>query len=150
MRQDILLRSNEIQAWVSANRSKAWMCQQLSCRPVTLDRYLSILGIEYRGNKSSNGYSKKALRRPATDYLDLNGPFINSHKLKTILIRDGLREHQCARCKRDTWCNHRIPLELHHKNGNRHDNRDFNLDLLCPNCHALTENHAGKALKAVS
>ncbi|HCW05920.1 MAG TPA: hypothetical protein DGG95_00985 [Cytophagales bacterium] len=40
-----------------------------------------------------------------------------------------------------------MPLELHHKNGNRYDNRLENLMLLCPNCHTLTENYRGKKLK---
>ena len=37
-----------------------------------------------------------------------------------------------------------IPLELHHLNGVRTDNRISNLRLLCPNCHALTDNYRGK------
>lgn len=32
----------------------------------------------------------------------------------------------------------KIPLEIHHKNGNSTDNDEDNLDLLCPNCHSLT------------
>lgn len=37
-----------------------------------------------------------------------------------------------------------IPLELHHINGVHSDNRIENLQLLCPNCHALTDNYRGK------
>jgi predicted HNH restriction endonuclease len=36
-----------------------------------------------------------------------------------------------------------IPLELHHVNGDNRDNRIENLQLLCPNCHALTDNYRG-------
>lgn len=32
------------------------------------------------------------------------------------------------------------PLEIHHIDGNAFNNRPENLQLLCPNCHALTEN----------
>lgn len=40
---------------------------------------------------------------------------------------------------------------MHHINGNNLDNRLENLQVLCPNCHALTENFRGKAkLSALS
>ena len=36
-----------------------------------------------------------------------------------------------------------IPLEVDYKDGNYKNNRPENLDLLCPNCHALTKNYRG-------
>ena len=33
-----------------------------------------------------------------------------------------------------------IPLEVHHINGDSTDNKPENLQILCPNCHSLTEN----------
>ena len=37
-----------------------------------------------------------------------------------------------------------IPLELHHKDGDRTHNELNNYELLCPNCHALTDSYRGK------
>ena len=34
-----------------------------------------------------------------------------------------------------------IPLEVHHIDGNYRNNNEDNLELLCPNCHALTPNY---------
>jgi hypothetical protein len=34
-----------------------------------------------------------------------------------------------------------VPLQVNHVNGNCEDNREENLDLLCPNCHVLTHNY---------
>ena len=35
----------------------------------------------------------------------------------------------------------KIPLEVEHIDGNHKNNRPENLTLLCPNCHAMTENY---------
>ena len=37
-----------------------------------------------------------------------------------------------------------IALELHHKNGIKNDLRIENLEILCPNCHAFTDNYRGR------
>lgn len=34
----------------------------------------------------------------------------------------------------------KCPLEIHHIDGNYLNNTEENLQLLCPNCHSLTEN----------
>ena len=51
---------------------------------------------------------------------------------------------QCNNCKLDKWLDKEVPLELNHINGNGHENRKSNIELLCPNCHALTETYRGK------
>ena len=55
-----------------------------------------------------------------------------------------LRGHQCERCNNSTWENQPIALEVHHLDGNNQNNELENLQLLCPNCHALTDNWRGK------
>ena len=143
MRRDILEREAEIRGWIAQNRSKAYICRELSCKPLTLDGYLKKFGLEYRGNKGGKGYDKTSFRKSSSEYLK-RGSFISSHKLKLRLLRDGLKNHCCERCGRSKWMSEPIPIELHHVNGNRFDNRLANLQLLCPNCHALTDNHAGR------
>ena len=82
--------------------------------------------------------------RPIDAYLVLDGPRITSHKLRQRLIEDGIFDPECATCGGLTWQGGPIPLELEHKNGNRNDNRLVNLELLCPNCHALTPTYRGR------
>lgn len=55
-----------------------------------------------------------------------------------------LRGRRCECCRNDMWNNQPIPLEVHHKDGDHLNNELANLELLCPNCHALTENWRGK------
>ena len=40
-----------------------------------------------------------------------------------------------------------IPLEIHHKDGDFTNNSESNLEVLCPNCHSLTENYRGAKTK---
>ena len=67
-----------------------------------------------------------------------------SYKLKTRLIKEGLKEPKCEICG---WAEKapggRIPVELDHVNGNHRDNRIENLRVLCPNCHSLQTTHRG-------
>ena len=34
-----------------------------------------------------------------------------------------------------------VPLEIHHKDGNYLNNIESNLQVLCPNCHSLTNSY---------
>lgn len=84
---------------------------------------------------------KKA--KPLSEILVENSNY-QSFKLAQRLLKEGIKEHKCERCKKTEWEGVPIPLELHHINGTRTDNRLSNLQLLCPNCHALTDNYRGK------
>lgn len=39
---------------------------------------------------------------------------------------------------------HKVPLQIHHLDGNSLNNEESNLQVLCPNCHALTENFGSR------
>lgn len=54
-----------------------------------------------------------------------------------------LEKHNC-KCELCGWgeinpYTKTIPLEIHHKDGNYLNNSEDNLQVLCPNCHSLTE-----------
>lgn len=69
---------------------------------------------------------------------------VNTHKIKGYLIRDGLKHERCEVCGFVKWQGTKIPLSLHHKDGNRWNNNLDNLQLLCYNCHGLTDNFSKK------
>lgn len=70
---------------------------------------------------------------------------VKGQRVIEMLVEDGQIKRQCQRCSCDKWEGEPIPLELHHENGDPLDNRFENLQVLCPNCHALTPNYCGKA-----
>lgn len=143
LRKDILDRKEEILNWVKENRSKRFICNELSCKPDTLNSYLKKMDITYRGNKSKKGVPKSIMYKPASNYL-YKGSSISSYKLKNKLLKEGIKKSLCESCGLSEWLGEKIPLELHHKDGDPFNNELDNLCILCPNCHAFTDNYRGR------
>lgn len=65
----------------------------------------------------------------------------NTFLKKHLIVQRG---HYCEKCGLDEWMEYPLPIELHHKDGDRTNNEETNLELLCPNCHALTDNYRNR------
>ena len=74
----------------------------------------------------------------------IHSPSAQTNKIRKKLLREGLKEHKCECCNNSSWNGVQIPLEVHHKDGNKKNNNLENLQLLCPNCHALTDTYRGR------
>lgn len=86
-------------------------------------------------------------RIPLKEILIENSTYTNTSNIRYRLLEAGLKRHICEKCNLHEWMGSPIPLELHHVNGINLDNRLQNLQLLCPNCHALTDNYRGRNIK---
>jgi hypothetical protein len=142
MRNDILERKEEILQWISEGRSKAYMCKQLLCKPETLNSYLEKMGIEYAGKQGWNKGGTNSQYIPAVEYAKKDRP--QAYKSLQKLLREGIKEYKCEICGLTEWLGEPIPLELHHKDGNRNNNTITNFQLLSPNCHAFTDSYRGR------
>lgn len=63
-------------------------------------------------------------------------------------IRRYLKDKYNNKCSRCGWgeinpYTNEIPLEIEHIDGNYLNNKEENLDLICPNCHSLTATYKG-------
>jgi hypothetical protein len=128
---------------ISKTNSMTEAYKLLGLERKTFKRMAEELGV-YKPNQSGKGINKKIFARVSTeDILNNKVPF-QSHKLKIRLINEGYFERKCNKCERTLWLGKKIPLELHHKDGDNTNNELSNLELLCPNCHALTDTYRSK------
>ena len=145
MRTDILERKEDILKWIKENQSKAFIARELKCKQETLNNYLKKMNIEYEGNQSGKGTHKNSGNKKMTfeEYL-ANSKDIQTNKVRNKILEEGIKPHKCECCGNTEWLGNPIPLELHHKDGDRTHNELSNYELLCPNCHALTDLYRGK------
>ena len=68
-----------------------------------------------------------------------------SNRVRNHLLE--INHYRCSECgwnKMARW-QKRPALEIHHIDGNNKNHRPDNLQVLCPNCHALTPNYGNQA-----
>lgn len=128
-------------------KSIAQVCRNLGLKPVggnyktiknNLDKF-KIDTTQFTGQRWNKGL--KATERTAIIPLEnilQKGVKYSSSSLKERLIIAGLKKSTCE------ICGYTENLELHHINGDHNDNRLENLQILCPNCHAKTNNYRGR------
>lgn len=98
------------------------------------------------GQAWNQGDRYKPIReaQPLEAILIENSSYRSTYHLKDRLLKECMKEYKCECCGRTEWLGKPIALELHHVNGIKDDLRIENLQLLCPNCHAFTDNYRGK------
>lgn len=116
-----------------------------------LQKYIKEYNLDsshFRG-KAWNKGQKFGIRPliPTKKILVIDSDF-QSYKLKNRLFAEGIKLPKCETCGWNRKAvDGRLPLELHHINGDRRDNRLRNLRILCPNCHSLQPTHRGRNIK---
>lgn len=112
-----------------------------------IKKYLVFYGIDvssFKGRAWNKGLKTGNFKTISLEKILVENSNFQSFKLKKRLFSEGLKQPVCEECG---WniktMEGRLPLELHHLNGNSKDNRMENLQILCPNCHSLKPNYRG-------
>jgi hypothetical protein len=132
----------EIVEFAKEVTSLAGLLKKLGLKPaggnyINLKRKLQQLKID-TAHWKGQGWNKDQQLKDYSDYSKVE-------YLKVHLIKK--RGKKCEDCGLTEWKNFPILLEVHHCNGDRTDNKEENLQLLCPNCHSLTDNFRGRKLR---
>lgn len=136
-----------VEKFISENRPKFEIARILNLKYDTLCKYLKEKGIDYKGNMNRKGMPHFESQEKLEKYFS-NEKYVSAPKLRVLLLQHEIKEPKCEACGLETWNGYKIPLELHHKDGNHFNNSLENLELLCANCHAIKHNYSQKDINA--
>lgn len=91
----------------------------------TIKRKLKQLSVD-TSHWSGQGWNKGERLKDWTNYKRI--VYLKKHLISS-------RRRKCERCGRKTWKKAQIPLDVHHIDEDRTNNKLDNLLLVCPNCH---------------
>jgi hypothetical protein len=133
---------NDVRVAVSESLSIADVLRKLGLKQAggnyaNIKRKLQTLNID-TSHFTGIGWNKDQQLKDWSDYK-------RASTLKPHLIK--VRGNVCECCKNSLWLDKPIKLEIHHVDGDRTNNREENLQLLCPNCHSYTDTWRGRNRK---
>lgn len=134
-----------------SEETKQKISKSLSKKELVKERYCLQCGKELKNGQKKfcsnncyqNYYNNKRLiewkNNPENYSKEDTPPFIKRYLMEKY-------NNQCQICgwKKINPVTGNIPLEIHHIDGDCTNNREENLQLLCPNCHSLTDNFGTK------
>lgn len=145
----------EFKLIVKDSNSYSDICRRLGLREAggnisTVKKRISKLNLDI-----SHFYSKPLKKTTLTKdeiftVTETGSRSVASERIKSTLLGDNMKPYKCECCGNTEWNDLPIPLQLHHKDGNFRNNTLENLQLLCPNCHSLTDNYCGRNKKSPS
>jgi hypothetical protein len=113
-----------------------------------LKKYIDEYGIDtshFDPYYKNRGRLRKQQERDLDAILVKDSDYLNTTKLKKKLYREGLKEPKCEMCGQGrSWKGRRMSLIIDHINGVNNDHRLENLRIVCPNCNATLDTHAGR------
>ena len=136
---------HQIRTALDTSLSLSEACRKLQCRGSTLRRWMQKYGLDWEKwkNMGRKGRDSSQERKyTAEQAFQKNMPLRYAFKY----LKEE-REWKCEQCGLSEWQGSTLPLEVHHINGDHWDQRRENLQILCPNCHALTKTWRSKGRK---
>lgn len=134
------------------NNSKRNKKNEIVCdsdgRVIQIKKYCEYCGKELNSNQDrfcsnkcqkDNDHLLFVKRWKNGDEDGINGEYgISKHIRRYLMEKNNCKCEICGWSKTNNFTG-TIPLEIHHIDGNYKNNKEENLQLLCPNCHSLTE-----------
>ena len=113
----------------------------------TIVREILIENEVYNGHAHNKGKSYTKIKDE--DFFIKGDKKRNYWNIRQALFKRGIKEKKCENCGLDKWMGKEIPVEIHHKDGDKMNNDISNLEVLCPNCHYFTDTYKTKNVNRI-
>jgi len=144
---------NKIISLKNEGKTTSEICDILGVSKGTIGYHLGVAkkqGIEYlkqTPNKNHSIERKKEIKlkkQKTCNNKILKEDFENLsfERLKKRVLME--QEGKCNKCGISEWFGISLSLELEHKDGNNQNNNRENLEVICPNCHSITDTWKGR------
>lgn len=146
MSNRIKVTDSQIIEIAESSKSGAEAASKLGIKYETFRKHAIRLNV-FKTNQSGKGISKPITDNRKIDIqeiLDGKHPHYQTNKLRSRLIKEGIKKKECECCGLVDWLGKSISLELDHIDGNRYNHKLENLRIVCPNCHSQTDTYRGK------
>lgn len=140
------LTKEDFEQACNESESMAHACSKLGINFNTFSKYAKKYGC-YKPNQEGKGIKKNfsvGYKFSLEKWNNNEIIPITRGTLRNQIFKLELLPFCCNKCKNSKWEGFIIPLELNHINGNGFENKRSNIELLCPNCHALTDTYRGR------
>lgn len=136
MRKYLNYTNEDIIKYAKEVYSIAGLLKKLDLKPTggnygNIKRKLQQLNVDC-SHWTGQGWNREAQLKDWSEYT--YGKTVKPHLIKK-------RGHKCEKCNNSMWLGGEIPLEIHHIDGDVTNNKELNLQLICPNCHSFTETY---------
>lgn len=138
-----ILTKEQIEIAINNTKSMAAAARYLNISRDKFKKY-AILYDLFEPNQPGKGMIKQRIYSNEEIFSNRNCE-VSSTTLITRLKE--IRDWKCECCGNSEWFGQPLPLEIHHIDGNRQNNNLNNLQILCPNCHSLTDNWRSRNIK---
>jgi Zn finger protein HypA/HybF involved in hydrogenase expression len=85
-------------------------------------------------------YIEKWLKKEIDGNVSNEG--VSNYVIHYLIKRSKNKCEKCGWSKINPFTN-KVPLQVHHKDGNHKNSYEENLEYICPNCHSLTKTYGG-------
>ena len=136
----------EIEQFVKESKSYAELAEKCGYDKISGSRVKTIKDMIDQLNLDISHFTFQGWNKNNFDY----SRFVYGKKIRSANMIDAmaaLRGRKCECCGLSEWMNKPIALEVHHKDGDELNSTLENLQLLCPNCHSMTDTYKGKNIK---
>ena len=117
------------------------MAKHTNCIYCGKDLYDKPYGVKYCSNECQNKHAQEEYikRWKNGEETGLSGKYGISKRIRNYLFEKYNNKCQICGWNKENPITNKVPLQIHHIDGDCTNNKEENLQLLCPNCHSLTE-----------